>query len=90
MLTMSPDTEPTTGEHYRDALKRAGELLEVEGVPEVAAPTPEGAYQLTVLCHKCTRWRQFIGVTELAAKVAAKAKGWKFVGDRTVCKRCPS
>lgn len=45
--------------------------------------------EIQLVCSKCTRWAQFFGANEMAAKLTAKAKGWKFVDHRPVCKKCP-
>ena len=58
---------------------------------EMNTPAPDGLLLLlTFTCSKCTRWRQFAAETKIKAQLAAKNKGWKMIGGKSICKKCPA
>jgi hypothetical protein len=54
-----------------------------------ATETPGLLVSMTYICAKCTRFRQFAAESKLKCQLAAKQKGWRIVGGRPICKRCP-
>ena len=56
----------------------------------IEPPNLEGAETfIQVVCRKCTRVRVFSALTQIAAQLEAKKKGWKFTASGPICKKCP-